>query len=70
MHNVGQTGSRLAAHKTYPKAGLCYYRARYYDPATGRFLNEDPWHFDGGINFYAYTGNRVTTLIDSFGNSA
>ena len=52
------------------ETSLYYYRARYYDPSTGRFLNEDPWHFDGGINFYTYAGNRVTTLIDSFGNSA
>ncbi|MFZ0960816.1 MAG: RHS repeat-associated core domain-containing protein [Terriglobia bacterium] len=33
--------------------GLYYYRACYYDPLSGRFLNEDPIRFNGGINFYA-----------------
>ena len=39
------------------ETGLYYYRARYYDPATGRFLNEDPIGFDGGIDFYPYVQN-------------
>ena len=30
------------------ESGLYYYRARYYDPATGRFLQEDPILFAGG----------------------
>ena len=28
-----------------------YYRARYYDPKVGRFTNEDPVGFDGGMDF-------------------
>jgi len=32
------------------ESGL-YYRARYYDPAVGRFPSEDPLRFDGGVNF-------------------
>jgi len=28
----------------YPQAS--YYRARYYDPMAGRFLNEDPVLFN------------------------
>jgi len=38
--------------------GLYYYRSRYYDAEVGRFLNEDPWGFDAGINFYTYVGNN------------
>lgn len=34
--------------------GLHYYRARYYNPETGRFLSEDPSGFRGGINEYVY----------------
>jgi uncharacterized protein RhaS with RHS repeats len=26
-------------------------------PTSGRFINEDPIGFDGGMNFYAYVGN-------------
>ena len=41
-----------------PETGIDYYRTRYYDPTTGRFLSEDPVDFDGGINFYEYVGNN------------
>src|SRR5437899_8257916 len=35
------------------ETGLYYYRARYYDPSTGRFLSEDPMRYAGGnINCY------------------
>src|SRR5262249_17328549 len=45
-----------------------YYRARYYDPAIGRFISEDPIGFAGsGSNFYAYTHNSPTNLVDPFG---
>jgi len=53
-------------------AGLYYYRARYYDASTGRFLQQDP---DPGkvqnpmtvINKYAYAGNSPTKYVDPFG---
>lgn len=43
------------------ETGLIYYRARYYDPAVGRFTQPDPIGFAGGdINLYAYVkGNPV-----------
>src|SRR5215831_7297138 len=33
-----------------PETGLRYYRARYYDPTTGRFLSEDAPRFTAGVN--------------------
>ena len=45
-----------------------YYRARYYDQFTGRFLSEDPFEFNGGdVNFYGYVGQRPTGLVDPSG---
>ena len=41
-----------------------YYRARYYDPKIGRFINEDPMKWFGGMNHYAYAGNNPTTFTD------
>jgi len=48
--------------------GLYYDRARYYSPAFGRFVSEDPLQFGGGgANFYAYVADNPTDLIDPFG---
>ena len=33
---------QYTARESDTETGLYYYRARYYDPQTGRFLNEDP----------------------------
>jgi len=50
------------------ESGLYYYRARYYDPATGRFLQKDPIGFGGTqMNLYGYVGNAPTVYIDPYG---
>jgi RHS repeat-associated protein len=48
--------------------GLYYYRARYYSPAMGGFISEDPITFGGGqLSFYAYVGGNPLTYIDPYG---
>lgn len=48
--------------------GLYYYRARYYDPGRGRFVNEDPIGFAGGDpNLYGYVWNNPLSWIDPLG---
>jgi RHS repeat-associated protein len=49
----------------YPQAS--YYRARYYDPTTGRFLTEDPIQFAAGENFYRYVDNNPAFWRDASG---
>jgi RHS repeat-associated protein len=50
------------------ESGLYYYRARYYDPTTGRFLQKDPISFLGGdFNLYSYVGDRPTLFTDALG---
>lgn len=44
-----------------------YYRARYYDPSTGRFVSSDPIGLRGGINSYTYVGNSPLRWIDPSG---
>ena len=47
------------------ESGLYYLRARYYNPATGRFLTEDP--IKAGLNWYAYCYNNPVMFIDPWG---
>jgi len=50
------------------ETGLYYYRARYYDPTTGRFIGEDPVEFAGsGPNFYLYVNNNSADWVDPSG---
>ena len=46
---------------------LYYYRNRYYDPPTGRFITKDPIGLQGGINPYIYVYNNPINLIDPYG---
>ena len=47
--------------------GLYYYRARYYDSTSGRFISEDPVGFGGGINQFAYVANNPVNFVDPLG---
>ena len=48
-------------------AQMHYYRARYYDPQSGRFVSQDPAGLRGGINLYGYVADRPTLLQDPSG---
>ncbi len=56
------TGRRLDA-----ETGLYYYRARYYSPSLGRFLQTDPIGYGDDLNMYAYVGNDPTDMTDPTG---
>lgn len=49
------------------ETGLYYYRARYYDSTTGRFLSEDAIRFTAGVDFYPYVSNSALNFHDPFG---
>jgi len=47
---------------------LYYYRARWYDPGTGRFVSQDPIGFQAGdANLYRYVGNNPVGWSDPYG---
>jgi RHS repeat-associated protein len=49
------------------ETNLYYYRARYSDLQTGRFLSEDPIRFAGSVNFYSYALNNPVLRVDPRG---
>lgn len=42
-------------------------RNRYYDPATGKFTQEDPIGLAGGLNLYGFAGGDPINFGDPFG---
>lgn len=59
---VGRLG-----HPSEDETGLIYMRARYMDPATGRFVSEDPSL--NGANWFVYACDNPVNTIDPSGKS-
>ncbi|MFH1230489.1 MAG: RHS repeat-associated core domain-containing protein [Planctomycetota bacterium] len=61
-NSYGFTGRELDS-----ETGLYYYRARYYSPGLGRFLQRDPVGYTAGINLYTYCSNNPINWVDPSG---
>jgi RHS repeat-associated protein len=48
------------------ETGLYYNRFRYYDPASGRYVNQDPIGLGGGLELYGYVFDPID-LVDPYG---
>ena len=53
-----------------PEAELYFMRNRWYEPATGRFLSEDPIGLAGGMNLFAYSHSDPVGGRDPLGLQA
>ena len=69
---IGQKEQYLFTGQKKDSTGLYYFKARYYDPETGRFLTPDKW---GGtykrpqtLNKYVYCMNNPLRYADPTGN--
>ena len=50
------------------RTGLYYFRNRWYDPASARFLSKDPVGLNGGdLNLYIFCGNDPVNNKDPYG---
>lgn len=58
---------RYTAREFDTETNLYYYRARYYDTGSGRFINEDPLRSVVKRNRYRYVSNTPTVLKDAYG---
>ncbi|WP_336220172.1 RHS repeat-associated core domain-containing protein [Citrobacter amalonaticus] len=64
-HNIEQP-LRLPGQWYDEESGLHYNRHRYYDPAKGRYITQDPIGLRGGVNLYSYVPNPLQ-YIDPLG---
>jgi RHS repeat-associated protein len=51
------------------EANLYYYKARFYSPSIGRFLQTDPAGYAAGLNLYAYVAGDPVNATDPSGEN-
>jgi RHS repeat-associated protein len=64
---AGGVPFRFTGQRYDPETGLYYYRARYYDPRIGRFLQTDPVGYKDDLNLYLYVHDDPTDKTDPTG---
>lgn len=66
-YNTSSNPYRYTGRRLEPEWGIFHYRARYYDPALGRFLETDPVLYADQMNLYIYVDGNPLASIDPMG---
>lgn len=64
---TGNMRFRYTGQQLIPALNLYYYKARFYSPTLGRFLQTDPIGQKDDMNLYAYVKNNTINNIDPTG---
>jgi RHS repeat-associated protein len=65
---AAENAYRFSTKYADDETGLVYYGFRFYEPATGRWVNRDPAQEDvGGSNLYGFVDNGPVDLVDFLG---
>ncbi|MBK5143133.1 RHS domain-containing protein [Budviciaceae bacterium BWR-B9] len=62
-----ETNLRFQGQYADEETGLHYNLNRYYDPALGRYLTQDPIGLAGGLNHYQYVDGNPVNCADPLG---
>ncbi len=66
--NIGRFG--YTGQTWFPELGLANYKARWYSPTLGRFLQTDPIGYADGLNWYNYVGSDPVNAKDPTGTDS
>jgi RHS repeat-associated protein len=72
-HSIGNQQSEIGNRYTFQGreidwlTGLIYFRARWYDPDSGRWLSKDLIGISGGLNQYEFCQSNPVNFVDPMG---
>jgi RHS repeat-associated protein len=64
---ANEPGYSFTGREWDPEVGLVYFRARFYDARSARFISEDPLGLSAGFNTYVYLEGNPIVMTDPMG---